>query len=122
MTDPLAFVIEDDELLGESFHELLTMVGWQVRAIHDGQAALTQLAETTPDLVVLDLHLPHVSGLEILDLLQGDARFEHTHVAIVTADAVRAQALKEAVEFVLVKPVGFDDIMQMATRLLNADD
>ena len=59
MQNPLALVIEDDVPHANLFSEALQKAGFEIETIRDGQVALTRLAEITPMLVVLDLHLPH---------------------------------------------------------------
>ena len=54
-----AFVIEDDEDLSAIFVKALEAAGFKVEAIRDGEVAQKRLQETTPRVIVLDMHLPH---------------------------------------------------------------
>ena len=57
-------IIDDDDQLRKSFHKLLTEEGYTVISAASGESALTLLKEELPDLVVLDLRLPGINGIE----------------------------------------------------------
>ena len=67
---PLLLVVEDEPTLAAAVAARLTAEGFAVQVAHDGQAALDAAAATPPDLVVLDLMLPRVDGLEVCRRLQ----------------------------------------------------
>ena len=121
MKKPLALVIEDDEPHAELFSEALQKAGFEVEAINDGKIALARLSETVPSLVVLDLHLPHVSGRDILDQIRADSRLAKTRVMIVSADSQMTSMLREKADLALTKPVSYFQLRELATRL-RADD
>ena len=58
-------IIEDDASVCELLFSCLNKSGYRVSATHSGEAALTQIEEDPPDLVVLDLNLPGMSGLDV---------------------------------------------------------
>jgi len=60
-------VIEDDKSVGTMLEDLLMEEGYRVKVVQDGQEAMGLLAEVSPDLVLLDLNLPHLSGHQILE-------------------------------------------------------
>ena len=63
---PLALIIEDSEDVALVFHTAMERADYAAETIYNGSVALERLAEVVPDLVVLDLHLPGVSGEQIL--------------------------------------------------------
>jgi CheY-like chemotaxis protein len=111
-----SLIIEDDAELGTAFAEVLDMSGLRTELVRDGRLALQTLADSEPDLVLLDLHLPEVSGPEVLNYIRNDERLKSTRVVLISADVVRAEHLKEQVDLVLVKPVGFAEIFNLANR------
>jgi len=113
----LALIIEDDYDLSNIFAQALQATGFEARIIRDGARALTWLFAETPDVVVLDLHLPHVDGREILQQIRSDSRLKEVQVIIVTADARTAETLREEADLVLVKPVSFNQLRDLAARL-----
>lgn len=115
--NPLAFIIEDDDDMGTIFAAAMQQAGYETEVIADGQLALDRLAELIPDVVVLDLHLPSVSGPDILKHIRRDDRFKETRVIIATADPHLADTLRKDVSFVLDKPVSFRQLSVLSQRL-----
>jgi len=117
MTKPLALIIEDDRKLADIFSLALRSAEFETEVVHDGAQALSRLAAVVPAIVVLDMHLPHVSGKEILSQIQADERFVRTRVIITTADALIADDLRDDTDLVLLKPVSVTHLRDMASRL-----
>ena len=117
MSTPFALVVEDDIDLSTIFAEALKAAGFRVQVIRDGQKAAEQLTSVAPDVVVLDLHLPQVSGEELLDRIRTDERLVATRVVVTTADARMAEMLHEKADLVLVKPISFTQLRDLAKRL-----
>jgi CheY-like chemotaxis protein len=118
MSKPLALIIEDDFDLSEIFSATLQSGGFETEMIRDGQAALNRLAGTPPDLIVLDLNLPHVSGATLLKQIHADQRLAQTAIIITTANAQLAEELQGNVDLVLLKPVSIDQLRELAKRML----
>jgi two-component system alkaline phosphatase synthesis response regulator PhoP len=76
-------VVEDEENLALGVRDALEHAGFQVEVVHEGLAALGRIRESRPELVVLDLMLPGMSGLEILETLRKERR--DVRVVILTA-------------------------------------
>jgi len=113
-----ALVVEDDQDLARLFALALEDAGFSTTVIFAGDAALENLAAAVPDLVVLDLYLPHVSGLDVLQRIRRDSRFAHTRVIVVTAGVRAAETLQEQADLVLVKPLDFVQLRDLAMRLV----
>lgn len=113
----LALIIEDDDKLANIFSLALDAADFKTDVARDGDTALAKLATTTPDLVVLDLHLPQVSGEDILKRIRTDERMANTKVIIATADALMAENLRRKADLVLLKPVSVNQLTQLALRL-----
>lgn len=113
---PLAYVVEDNEDTVTIFQGALELAGYDVEAAFDGAVAQKRLAEITPDLIVLDLHMPNVTGDILLKQIRSDERLKNTLVFLATADANMASQLKDQAELVLLKPIGFVQLMELAER------
>jgi len=113
----LALIIEDDEDTGTIFAAAMQQAGFLTEVVTDGQEGLSRLEEIAPDLVLLDLHLPNVSGPEILEYIRNQERLKDVRVIIATADPHLADTLRRDVTFVLDKPVSFKQLSILSNRL-----
>jgi DNA-binding response OmpR family regulator len=117
---PIALIIEDDEDLSIIFSEALNAAGFQTETIRNGQLALERLQVVTPEVVSLDMHLPGVSGLDILKFIRAEKRLALTNVVVTTADALIAEHVRETADFVLIKPITFGQLRDLTARLSSA--
>ncbi len=119
--DPLALIVEDDKKLSVIFAKALNSVDFDTEIIEDGKIALTRLAQIVPAVVVLDLHLPQISGKDILGQIRADIRLSNTKVMLVTADSRMAESLRDKADLVLLKPISFVQLRDLAARLRPAN-
>ena len=117
MTNPLALIIEDDDQLCEIFSHALKLADFDTEIAQDGQAALALLDKVTPAMVLLDLHLPHVAGDEILRYIRASKRLEKVRVVLATADQIMAEALQDDVTLILLKPISVVQLKILASRI-----
>ena len=113
----LALIIEDEDDLAEIFSEALAAAGYETQTVNDGNQALAELEKITPGIIILDLHLPGVDGGKILNSIQADERLENTRVVVTSADAAFADALRDQVDMVLLKPITFSQLRDITSRL-----
>lgn len=118
-SQPLALLIEDDPDLITIFSMALEDAGFLIESISEGDAALARLGDVIPSVVVLDLHLPNVSGTFILDSIRADERLSATRVIIVSADPQLAESVSGEADLVLVKPISFNQLRDLAHRLIR---
>lgn len=118
---PLALVIEDDEDLVSLFADAMGAAGFEAEIIRNGYNALIRLDEIEPTVVVLDLHLPGVPGQDILQQIRGQRRLLNTQVVLATADPGLADSLATKADLVLIKPISFSQLRDLATRLMPPD-
>lgn len=117
MSNPLAFIIEDDPEQQKIFSSAIEMADFDVQVIDNGQEALEKLDAETPALIVLDLHLPKVSGDEILHRIRAQERLATVPVILATADPLLADTLHDESDLTLLKPISFIQLRDLATRL-----
>lgn len=67
---PHVLLIEDDALVRKLLEKRLQQAGWQVSTLRDGRDALEHCRQLRPDLLLLDLGLPHVDGLSVVETLR----------------------------------------------------
>jgi DNA-binding response OmpR family regulator len=115
--NPLAFIIEDHEGVAEICRVALEKAQFEVEVAPDGQIALDRLATITPALIVLDLHLPNVSGQQVLHYIRTNGQLAGTWVILTTADVPKAKDMQYDVDFVLEKPFSFFALYELAKTL-----
>ncbi len=115
-----ALVVEDEPTVAATEAMILEDAGLTVTVAADGGAALAALAGARPDLVVLDLDLPVVSGFRLLEVLKGDPATAAVPVLVVTAlDFAEARAAVQAgADALLPKPFDAAVLAAGAARLL----
>lgn len=121
MTAPLAFIIEDDPKLGAIYDTVVRQAGYDTELIQAGDVAVARLAVATPDLILLDIHLPYVSGLDILQQVRASDRLARVPVIVLTADIYIAKSLEEQAEHVLVKSLGVSRLRALVAQLQPGD-
>ena len=121
MSQPIALIIEDDEDLIDIFANALQMAEFQTETIQNGRQALDHLTVSQPNLVILDLHLPDVSGEDILHYIRSDERLVSTRVMLITADHLLAERLRSQADLVLVKPISVSQLRDLSLRLRPPD-
>jgi CheY-like chemotaxis protein len=114
MSDLFALVVEDHVDSAIIFSEAVRRAGFDVETIRDGKSALERLAAVEPDIVILDLNLPQVSGMDILQQIRSDPRLAKTRVVIVTAHPDMATDIQDQADLLLIKPVAFSQIRKLA--------
>ena len=116
MTKSLALIIEDDPQLN-TIMSITLQADFEIETCADGISGLNRLKQIIPNVVVLDLNLPGISGKEILQHIRNDERLLKTRIIITTADERQAETLTEAADIVLLKPVSPAQLRQLAIRL-----
>ena len=116
MTKPLALIIEDDPQLG-TIVSITLQADFEIEICTDGNMGLERLAQTIPNVVILDLNLPGVSGRKILESIRADQRLAKTRVILTTADERQAEFLRDEADITLLKPVSPGQLRELAIRL-----
>ncbi len=122
MNRPLALVIEDDPIQAEIFTKALEAADYTVEHIADGDQALAYLQNHAPYLVVLDLHLPGTAGDDILRAIRSNPATAKTRVLLATADPRLAETVQDESDLVLLKPVSYIQLRDLARRMKPGDE
>jgi CheY-like chemotaxis protein len=120
MGKPLALIVEDELDISIVFSRALQAAGFETEVIRSGDIALEWLSSSKPDIVILDLNLPCVSGPEILRYIRADKRLTKTPVIIATAYARLAEGVRDQADQVLFKPVSFAQLRDLSARLVGS--
>jgi CheY-like chemotaxis protein len=120
---PATILYIEDNLANLSLVEtiLLSRPRWRIVPALQGQLGVEFAREHAPDLVLLDLHLPDIPGVEVLRRLRADERTAHIPVVVISADATRdaLERLRTAgSDAYLTKPLDIDEFMETIQRFL----
>ena len=116
-------VVEDNELNLKLFCDLLRAHGYQAEPVRDGREAVDRARVFAPDLVVMDIQMPHVSGLELIEQLKGDSELRLTPIMAVTAYAAKGdeERIRAAgAEGYVSKPISVVRFVEAVQALLAA--
>src|SRR5690606_23012381 len=121
--DEATLLYVEDNLANLSLVEsiLLTRPRWRTIPALQGQLGVELAREHSPDLILLDLHLPDISGDEVLRRLRADERTARIPVVVITADATRdsQERLRHAgADGYLTKPLDVDEFLETLEKFL----
>ncbi|WP_066560492.1 response regulator [Croceicoccus bisphenolivorans] len=115
-------VVEDNDLNRKLFCDLLRANGFVVEPVADGLEFIEKAAAFDPDLVIMDIQLPNVSGISLIESMKGDARLRKVPVLAVTAYAGKGdeERIRDAgAEGYLSKPVSIHPFMSAVNALID---
>lgn len=114
-----ALIVEDDGALRDALERVFSLEGVSVRTAAEGHHALKLLQEETPDLILLDLMLPWVNGIQVLAAVRQNPRLVSVPVIVTTGTATSAFDLRGfGPLYVVHKPLDMDVLVQVAGKLL----
>ncbi|HXH96125.1 MAG TPA: response regulator, partial [Gaiellaceae bacterium] len=119
MAGKLILVVEDNEKNMKLFRDVLGAIGFTTIAAFSGEEALALAAEETPDLVLMDIQLPDIDGLEALRRLRADERTAAVPVLALTAQAMRGDRerfLEAGFDGYVSKPVNVVELIAIVQR------
>ncbi len=119
---PLVLIVEDNELNLKLFTDLLEAQDYRVVSTRDGTQALDMAREHRPDLILMDIQLPEVSGIDITKWLKADDELKHIPVIAVTAFAMKGDEEKiraSGCEAYMSKPISISDFLQKVAEFVN---
>jgi two-component system cell cycle response regulator DivK len=122
MTQKTVLIVEDNELNMKLFNDLLEAHGYNVIQTRDGLEALKLAREHHPDLILMDIQLPEVSGLEVTKWLKEDDRLKAIPVIAVTAFAMKGdeERIRDGgCEAYIAKPISVATFLQTVQRFLS---
>ena len=89
MMSKIVLIVEDNELNLKLFHDLLDSQGYETLQTREGLQAMALARAHSPDLILMDIQLPEISGLEVTKWLKDDEELAHIPVIAVTAFAMK---------------------------------
>ena len=89
MMSKKVLIVEDNELNMKLFHDLLDSQGYETLQTREGLSAMALVRQHMPDLILMDIQLPEISGLEVTKWLKDDEELAHIPIVAVTAFAMK---------------------------------
>tara|TARA_B100000686_G_C16211030_1_gene675439 strand:+ start:261 stop:653 length:393 start_codon:yes stop_codon:yes gene_type:complete len=112
-------IVEDNELNMKLFEDLLEAHGYNTVQTNDGRKVLGIVREKMPDLIIMDIQLPEISGLEVTALLKKEDDLKHIPVIAVTAFAMKGDEEKirqGGCEDYIAKPISVMDFITVVKK------
>src|SRR5262245_61512450 len=113
MARPRVLVVDDDRAIREALALALRSEGYEVDTVPDGRAAMDAIAQAPPGLIILDLLMPEMSGIDVLDQLQAHPRFRSIPAVLMTA-AGNAGNPHHSPTF--IKPINLESLLHLVER------
>ena len=115
-------LVEDDPLISRMYEKIFSFEKYEVTVASDGESALAKIRETKPTIVLLDVMMPKMNGLEVLDALKSDPETKNIPVVMLTnlageKDAETALA-KGAVKYIIKSQYDPKQITDMVKEIL----
>ena len=115
-------IVEDNDLNLKLFRDLLGANGYETYETKEGIEAISLTRNVQPDLIIMDIQLPEISGLDITRKIKADSDICHVPIIAVTAFAMKDdedKILAAGCEAYLSKPIAIDDFLKTIRRFLE---
>jgi two-component system sensor histidine kinase ChiS len=121
MTDKTVLIIEDEEDAAELFAEMMRVNGFRVLKTSSSAPAIDLINSEKPSLIILDIMMPGISGLDILHHMHHNPDLAKIPVVVVSAKGTPAdvkRGMEAGARIYLTKPVGFQELKEAVTRAI----
>lgn len=118
-------IVEDEPDAAEMFAEMMRVSGYEVTTIGNSTPAMGIISEKIPDIVILDVMMPDVSGLEVLRYIRREDHLKDIPVILVSAKSLPSDiqvGMDAGASDYLTKPVSFLDLKRVVAKLLAEPD
>jgi DNA-binding response OmpR family regulator len=115
-------IVDDEPNIVISLEFLMRREGYEVVIASDGEAAMKSLAESAPDLVLLDVMLPRMNGFEVCQRIRANPAWHDVKILVLTArgrDSEIAKGLTLGADLYVTKPFSTKDLVAQVRRLLG---
>jgi len=115
-----ALIIDDNRSTADALHQMLTVLNIPARVAYGASPAISLLSGFTPNLILLDINMPGVDGLEILGYLRREPRLIKVPVVVITSDdqpETRERVMKRGANAIIIKPATLDSLETNLKRI-----
>lgn len=115
-----AIIIDDNRSTADALHQMLTVLDVSARVAYGASPAMSLLSGFTPGLILLDINMPGVDGLEILAYLRREPRLIPVPVVVITSDdqpETRARVMKGGANAMIIKPATLESLEENLKKI-----
>ena len=120
MSKTKVLLAEDDVTMVALLKTLLKMEGFEVVALHVDDDVVQAIRNEHPDIVLMDVHLSHQSGLDILDQLRASDDVSNVRVVMSSGANVKEECMHHGADGFLMKPYMPDDLIKLLRQTISA--
>jgi CheY-like chemotaxis protein len=118
----MILIVEDDSLMSRLYQKAFTFEGYEVTLAEDGEVGLQKVREVKPTIILLDVMMPKLNGLQVLDRLKADPDLKKIPVIMLTnlagAQDAEAALLKGAVKYIVKSEHEPKEVVDMVKEVL----
>ena len=121
-TQKTVMIIEDEPEAAELFGEMMRVNGFRVLKMFSSAPAIPMIIQEKPDVIILDVMMPDISGLEVLRYMRREPNLSTIPVIVVSAKSMPGDikiGLEAGASMYLTKPVGFLELKQAVEKVLQ---
>ena len=118
-------VVEDNQLNQDMMQAMLSQLGLEMHLAENGVEGIQKAKELMPDLILMDMHMPEMGGLEATDKIREISALQDTPIVALSADAFKNQqnqAFRKGVNDYLTKPIDFEKLFPMLLKYLKTEE
>src|SRR5476651_1567469 len=112
-------VVDDEPQITRVLRTVLSSQGYQVRTAAEGEAALTSFAEFRPELVITDLYMPHMDGVELCKRIRAISTVPIIVLSVKGEERTKVEALDSGADDYVTKPFGIDELLARVRAALR---
>ena len=117
-------ICDDEELYVEILEKILSDNGFSVSTANDGFQCLEQLTEAAPDLMLLDIDIPHGNGLQLMETLSKQPEFARLQIVVISGhqdEYVMERSRQLGAKKFMIKPINIKNLIEEIKKLLGVE-
>jgi CheY-like chemotaxis protein len=115
-------IVDDDEIIRGLVAQIISMLGWTSSSAATGVQALSVIQREKPDLVISDVGMPGMSGIELLTAIKSDPQTAHIPVVIISSIDRENEARAGGCAAFLAKPFTVDAMLRLLPQVVPSND
>src|SRR5438093_8831937 len=112
-------VVDDEPQITRVLRTVLSSQGYQVKTAAEGEAAITSFTEFRPELVITDLYMPHMDGVELCKRIRAMSNVPIIVLSVKGEERTKVEALDSVADDYVTKPFGIDELLARVRAALR---